>query len=115
MKKSQVKAVVPITLRAKWRRMRNQISTFQLSKGRGAGRRSWGGFMGLGVVADSLISERAGRDKLKDQQGPEVIDVGMGRPGHQQVADGIEIAIGVVAVEVVGQLDTRRLGPAQRV
>jgi len=38
MKNSHVKAVVPIAFKAKCLRIRNQISTFQLSGGRGAGR-----------------------------------------------------------------------------
>jgi hypothetical protein len=49
------------------------------------------------------------------QQRPEVVDVGEGRPGDHQVAQRLEEAVGVVAVQVVGRHARCACGARQRV
>src|ERR1700752_1756870 len=53
--------------------------------------------------------------RLEHQQRPEVVDVGVGRPGDDQVAEALEEGAGVVAVEEVLRLQSRRRGARQRV
>ena len=53
---------------------------------------------------------QVGRAASEDQQRAEVVDVGEGRPGHDQVAERLEEVVGVVAVEQVAA----RSGPAAR-
>ena len=40
------------------------------------------------------------RHRLKDQDGPEIIDIGIRGPGDEQIIQRLEVAIGVIAVEV---------------
>src|SRR5206468_11631135 len=44
------------------------------------------------------------RPRSDDQHRPEVVDVGVRRPGHDQVAERVEEPVGVVAIEAVARL-----------